>query len=91
MVLIKMTYSLLRHCKSRSTILKNCRSNKRFHDNQLSESMSAATQCQSLIQRRYAHVLGIETSCDDTGAAIVDSDGNIIGNALHSQTSVSVA
>lgn len=30
-------------------------------------------------------VLGIETSCDDTGAAIVDSKGNVIGEALHSQ------
>lgn len=36
----------------------------------------------------YPHkrlILGIETSCDDTGAAIVDSNGNVIGEALHSQ------
>uniref|UniRef100_A0A8C8S328 N(6)-L-threonylcarbamoyladenine synthase n=1 Tax=Pelusios castaneus TaxID=367368 RepID=A0A8C8S328_9SAUR len=33
-------------------------------------------------------VLGIETSCDDTGAAVVDDTGNIIGEALHSQTEV---
>lgn len=32
-------------------------------------------------------VLGIETSCDDTGAAIVDNHGNVIGEALYSQTS----
>ncbi|KAF7244999.1 putative tRNA N6-adenosine threonylcarbamoyltransferase, mitochondrial [Varanus komodoensis] len=31
-------------------------------------------------------VLGIETSCDDTGAAVVDETGNILGEALHSQT-----
>lgn len=30
-------------------------------------------------------VLGIETSCDDTGVAIVRSDGNILGEALASQ------
>lgn len=30
-------------------------------------------------------ILGIETSCDDTGAAIVDSKGNVIGEALNSQ------
>lgn len=30
-------------------------------------------------------ILGIETSCDDTGAAIVDSKGNVVGEALHSQ------
>ncbi|XP_064614471.1 tRNA N6-adenosine threonylcarbamoyltransferase, mitochondrial-like [Liolophura sinensis] len=31
-------------------------------------------------------VLGIETSCDDTGAAVVDDHGNIVGDALNSQT-----
>ena len=35
-------------------------------------------------------VLGIETSCDDTGAAVVDSDGNVLGECLHSQTAVHV-
>ncbi len=30
-------------------------------------------------------VLGIETSCDDTGVAIVSSDGRILGEALASQ------
>ncbi|XP_062974648.1 tRNA N6-adenosine threonylcarbamoyltransferase, mitochondrial [Elgaria multicarinata webbii] len=33
-------------------------------------------------------VLGIETSCDDTGAAVVDETGNILGEALHSQSQV---
>ena len=33
-------------------------------------------------------VLGIETSCDDTGAAVVDDKGNILGEALNSQTSM---
>ncbi|KAK2526106.1 Osgepl1 [Columba guinea] len=33
-------------------------------------------------------VLGIETSCDDTGAAVVDDAGNILGEALHSQKNV---
>ncbi|KAM6466960.1 tRNA N6-adenosine threonylcarbamoyltransferase, mitochondrial isoform 1-T1 [Liasis olivaceus] len=33
-------------------------------------------------------VLGIETSCDDTGAAVVDETGSILGEALHSQTDV---
>ena len=31
-------------------------------------------------------VLGIETSCDDTGAAVVDEDGRVLGEALNSQT-----
>ncbi len=30
-------------------------------------------------------VLGIESSCDETGIAIIDSDSNILGEALYSQ------
>ncbi|KAM6268450.1 tRNA N6-adenosine threonylcarbamoyltransferase, mitochondrial isoform 1-T1 [Porphyrio hochstetteri] len=33
-------------------------------------------------------VLGIETSCDDTGAAVVDDAGNVLGEALHCQKDV---
>ncbi|XP_031344705.1 probable tRNA N6-adenosine threonylcarbamoyltransferase, mitochondrial [Photinus pyralis] len=40
--------------------------------------------------RRYSNIkrgviLGIETSCDDTGCAVVDTEGNILGEALNSQ------
>lgn len=40
---------------------------------------------------RYSQVfniLGIETSCDDTGCAIVDTNGNILGDSLRSQSLV---
>lgn len=30
-------------------------------------------------------ILGIETSCDDTGCAVLDNEGNVLGEALHSQ------
>lgn len=30
-------------------------------------------------------ILGIETSCDDTGAAILNRNGEILGESLHSQ------
>ncbi len=33
-------------------------------------------------------VLGIETSCDDTGAAVVTSDGHVLGEALATQTEI---
>lgn len=33
-------------------------------------------------------VLGIETSCDDTGAAVLDETGGILGESLHSQNEV---
>ncbi|KAM6175160.1 tRNA N6-adenosine threonylcarbamoyltransferase, mitochondrial [Erethizon dorsatum] len=33
-------------------------------------------------------VLGIETSCDDTAAAVVDETGNVLGEAIHSQMEV---
>ncbi|XP_032779692.2 probable tRNA N6-adenosine threonylcarbamoyltransferase, mitochondrial [Daphnia magna] len=52
------------------SLLKSKRNERHFHTSRyLSQSL----------------VLGIETSCDDTGAAIVDSKGNVIGEALHSQ------
>ena len=35
-------------------------------------------------------VLGIESSCDDTGAAVVDDNGHVLGDALRSQTKTSV-
>ena len=33
-------------------------------------------------------VLGIETSCDETGCGIVDSNGVVLGDALHSQQQI---
>ncbi|XP_065560270.1 tRNA N6-adenosine threonylcarbamoyltransferase, mitochondrial-like [Artemia franciscana] len=36
-------------------------------------------------QKKRPLVLGIESSCDDTGAAIVDESGHILGDALYSQ------
>ena len=38
----------------------------------------------------FRKVLGIESSCDDTGAAIVDENGQILGESLNSQSSLSV-
>ncbi|CAG0919375.1 unnamed protein product [Notodromas monacha] len=38
--------------------------------------------------RRRVKILGIETSCDDTGAAIVDDTGNILVESLRSQQNI---
>ncbi|PSN33976.1 putative tRNA N6-adenosine threonylcarbamoyltransferase [Blattella germanica] len=35
-------------------------------------------------------VLGIETSCDDTGCAIVDNNGTVLGEALKSQQQIHI-
>lgn len=35
-------------------------------------------------------VLGVETSCDDTGAAVVDEEGTVLGESLHSQKDVHI-
>ena len=32
--------------------------------------------------------MGIETSCDDTGVAIVEDNGCVLGEALHTQLKV---
>jgi N6-L-threonylcarbamoyladenine synthase len=34
------------------------------------------------------HILGIETSCDETGAAVVTDEGVVASNVVHSQVSV---
>lgn len=34
---------------------------------------------------KRAPILGIETSCDETAAAVLDEDGNILAEAVHSQ------
>ncbi|KAK4879553.1 hypothetical protein RN001_007699 [Aquatica leii] len=43
----------------------------------------------TIVKKYYSEkrslILGIETSCDDTGCAIVDNEGNILGEALNSQ------
>ncbi|XP_030614935.1 tRNA N6-adenosine threonylcarbamoyltransferase, mitochondrial isoform X2 [Archocentrus centrarchus] len=44
------------------------------------------TQCPTASCSRL--VLGIETSCDDTGAAVLDETGAILGESLHSQKQV---
>lgn len=38
--------------------------------------------------RMYSRILGIETSCDDTGCAVVDTDRNILGECLMSQQQI---
>ncbi|GLV41623.1 Threonyl-carbamoyl synthesis 4 [Carabus blaptoides fortunei] len=42
----------------------------------------------NLSNHRRNFILGIETSCDDTGCAVLDTCGNVLGEALHSQQSV---
>ena len=43
-----------------------------------------------LALRCVSTVLGIETSCDDTGAAVVTSKKVILGESLASQTATSI-
>ncbi|VDP53264.1 unnamed protein product [Schistosoma curassoni] len=40
--------------------------------------------------RNFASVLGIETSCDDTGAAVIETSGKLLGDCLSSQARLSV-
>ena len=47
-----------------------------------------AVQIYNCSSRAGGHVLGIETSCDDTGIAIVNEKGEILAEALSSQWDV---
>lgn len=33
-------------------------------------------------------IMGIESSCDDTGVALLDESGRVLGDAIHSQLQV---
>ena len=37
------------------------------------------------VEHKIMRVLGIETSCDETGIAIYDSEKGLLADALHSQ------
>ncbi|XP_046454656.1 probable tRNA N6-adenosine threonylcarbamoyltransferase, mitochondrial isoform X1 [Daphnia pulex] len=76
--------------------------NKLFHLNKCYHQFSSSSKdiwktnetklrCFHTPRSHQSLILGIETSCDDTGAAIVDSKGNIIGEALHSQLQTHLA
>ena len=40
------------------------------------------------VWREDVVVLGVETSCDDTGVAVIRGNGHVMGEALQSQTEV---
>ena len=61
---------------------------RRFLKNQMKAIKIPATQARRFCNVRK--VLGIETSCDDTGAAVVDETGHILGESLNSQSRLSV-
>jgi N6-L-threonylcarbamoyladenine synthase len=46
------------------------------------------TYCRYYSNKDTITVLGIETSCDDTGCAVVDSNGKVLGEAMNSQQQV---
>ncbi|XP_016975745.2 probable tRNA N6-adenosine threonylcarbamoyltransferase, mitochondrial [Drosophila rhopaloa] len=50
--------------------------------NAIGGGLRGALRCHG---RRLSYVLGIETSCDDTGIAIVDTAGRVRANVLESQ------
>lgn len=50
-------------------------------------SSPASDQLQPAEQPRPAVILGIETSCDDTGCAVVTTDGRLLANCVRSQQS----
>lgn len=53
----------------------------------LSVQSSIKNNCILFIKRNIT-ILGIETSCDDTGCAIVNDKGQILGESLYSQQEI---
>lgn len=59
-----------------------CLTLRRLHVN---KSVRLLQRKKHLIFSENTLILGIETSCDDTGCAIVNGAGNILGESLYSQ------
>ncbi|XP_015214684.1 tRNA N6-adenosine threonylcarbamoyltransferase, mitochondrial isoform X2 [Lepisosteus oculatus] len=60
------------------------------HQWKLKEVLSWASYRTTCIRTVSHHrvVLGVETSCDDTGAAVMDETGSVLGESLYSQKEV---
>src|SRR6188472_1413253 len=67
--------------KGTRILLSSCRRRK-AHGR---KSSAVVTRC---YHRRPMRVLGIETSCDETGVALYDSDRGIVAEALYSQVAM---
>ena len=50
--------------------------------------LSEIASSSACVWREDAVVLGIESSCDDTGVAVMRGDGTLMGEALQSQTKI---
>jgi hypothetical protein len=72
-----------------SAILQHRRLHGRQHGHpgRLAGSSSLAARA-AMDAPRPKLVLGIETSCDDTGAAVVTTDGRVLGEAIATQTEI---
>ncbi|CAI9728163.1 probable tRNA N6-adenosine threonylcarbamoyltransferase, mitochondrial isoform X1 [Octopus vulgaris] len=71
----------------------SCRSRSLYHNNPTISHYSSFRPFHPLGEytgSKRLLVLGLETSCDDTGAAVVDNLGHVWGEALHSQTSTHI-
>ncbi|XP_047020010.1 probable tRNA N6-adenosine threonylcarbamoyltransferase, mitochondrial [Helicoverpa zea] len=56
--------------------------------NTIKAYVSKAISCRTITFTKKSVILGIETSCDDTGCAIIDGSGRLLSDSLYSQTAV---
>lgn len=68
-----------------NTLNLDCKITKILHQNVFSNTLNVNSR-----RQKSRNVLGIETSCDDTGAAIINEDGVLLAEQLNSQTAYHV-
>ncbi|PZC79013.1 hypothetical protein B5X24_HaOG216964 [Helicoverpa armigera] len=56
--------------------------------NTIKAYVAQAISCRTITFTKKSVILGIETSCDDTGCAIIDGSGRLLSDSLYSQTAV---
>ncbi|XP_026739945.1 probable tRNA N6-adenosine threonylcarbamoyltransferase, mitochondrial [Trichoplusia ni] len=49
-----------------------------------------AYSCRALTYSKNTIILGIETSCDDTGCAVIDGKNSLLGESLYSQNAIHI-
>lgn len=81
--LIRRTYATTSSSSSRHGIVRAAAAAAAVSPSSPSSSSAAATQQSN--NHKPLIMLGIESSCDDTGVAVVTSDGRVLGEALATQ------
>jgi hypothetical protein len=65
--------------------LKVCQQRRHLHADHQQRQLEGGEKEEGTGEQRHIHVLGIESTCDETAAAVVRSDRTVLSNVVASQ------